>query len=184
MTDFCKTRLYLNIYITPCLLAPPFHFNFRNKPQMQWRYIKVIHQKDIIFTIYKLYSGKSCCIILNKLNWHQNLFLPRHKQESALTQFLTCDSTSMFWAGEMGRLSSARVCSSMLYRVEDSLRGCWHLWHRKLIPFPPAPAASPMVMITIIWNYSDPLWINAWFSLWPMVAAWWGTINNLCQNSI
>ena len=37
----------------------------------------MIHQKDIIFTIYKLYSGKSCCIILNKLNWHQNLFLTR-----------------------------------------------------------------------------------------------------------
>ena len=76
MTDFCKTRLYLNIYTTlkgavsteqPLLLAP-FHFNFRNKSLKGSEDTNDLSWQDIIFTIYKLYNGKSCCIILNKLN--------------------------------------------------------------------------------------------------------------------
>ena len=65
----------------------------------------------------------------------------------------TCDSTSIFWAGDMGRDSSARVCSSILYRVLDNLSGCWHLWHRKWIPLPPPPPAAvcwspPMAIVS------------------------------------
>ena len=64
----------------------------------------------------------------------------------------TCDSTSIFWAGDIGRDSSARVCSSRLYNVLESFKGCWHLWHKKLIPFPP-PTWISAIVFGFIWKH-------------------------------